>query len=461
VIVGVSDDDNNVIQETRTRDALTPKFSHHQSKNLVCAVRQNRSDGTVTMVAVLPPTARLPPIKALNDTPVGLLHEAIRYLQSVYNPEIRSSRRINHDSAQRRTHSATGPTNDAGPNDEATMESIRAAAFEHAYAVRWLTALVAQKTNKVTAVVDDGAEPDAEALVQSAAALLAVCAGAASAGTRTRTYVLCGVRVQLTDVALRNDDFGSVGAQTWGSACVLAELIAEAPARFGLCCTGEDASVLCDGGGGPQVRGAATTRVLELGAGTGLVSLTIARILENSRERDSCRPEIVVASDFYPTALENLRLNIQRNFPPGEDDGADFAPAHNLSISAHFLDWEDAAEPTRSLQAPFDEPFDEVFGADIVYELEHAMWIKACLRRVLHLTGRFHLVIPLRERFARESATVERVFPRADDTHRAMEVGPTLCITQKEDITCEAWPDGKGEVEYVHYTIQWSVGGDK
>ena len=44
-----------------------------------------------------------------------------------------------------------GPTDDAGPNDEATMESIRADAFERAYAVRWLTALVAQKTT------DDGA----------------------------------------------------------------------------------------------------------------------------------------------------------------------------------------------------------------------------------------------------------------------------------------------------------------
>jgi len=96
-----------------------------------------------------------------------------------------------------------------------------------------------------------------------------------------------------------------------------------------------------------------------------------------------------------------------------------------------------------------------------VYELEHAMWIKACLKRVLRLTGRFHLVIPLRERFARESATVERVFPHVEDMHPVTEVGPTLCITQKESITCEAGPDGKGEVEYVHYTIQWALGGDR
>jgi predicted nicotinamide N-methyase len=345
------------------------------------------------------------------------------------------------------------------------MESIRADTFEDAYAVRWLTALVAQKTTLRCDDEDDGAsppDPEVETLVQSAAALLAVCAGAASAGTRARTYVLCGVRVQLTDVALRNDDFASVGAQTWGSACVLAEMIAEAPPRFGLCCTGHDddddgAHLVYRGGGGTGLG----TRVLELGAGTGLVSLTVGRILEKSYERDdSQRGGVIVASDFHPTALENLRLNIQRNFPL-EEDGTDSEPGHDLSISAHFLDWEDAADPTRALQAPFDEPFDEVFGADIVYELEHAMWIKACLTRVLRLTGRFHLVIPLRERFARESATVERVFPRVEDMLTVTEVGPTLCITQKEGITCEAWPDGKGEVEYVHYTIQWAVGGDR
>ena len=449
----------------------------------------------MTVTVVVLPTVRLPPIKTLKDTPVGLLHEAIQYLQSVYNPEIRSSRRINHDSAAprtRRNHVATEPTTDAGSNDEA-MESIRNDTFEHAYAVRWLTALVAQKTTlrghddedghdvNLEVEVDASAsaskpdkadratptEPDAdaeEALVQSAAALLAVCAGTASAGTRTRTYALCGVRVRLTDVALRNDDFGSVGAQTWGSACVLAEMIAEAPDRFGLCCTGDDDSVLYHGGDdGPQA-GAGIARVLELGAGTGLVSLTIGKILEMSREHDSRRHagSVVVASDFYPPALENLKLNIQRNFPPKEDDGADPAPsARNLSVSGHFLDWEEAADPTRALQAPFDEPFDEVFGADIVYELEHAMWIKACLKRVLRLTGRFHLVIPLREKFARESATVGRIFPHVEDTHRGTEVGPTLCITQRENITCEAWPDGKGEVEYVHYTIQWAPGGDR
>ena len=373
--------------------------------------------------------------------------------------------------------------------ESSELESIRVDAFEKAYVVRWLTALVAQKTT----LHDDDDENDyvydldyhdqnsaanLESLVQSAAALLAICAGAASAGTRTRTYAFCGVCVQLTDLALRNGDFGSVGAQTWGSACVLAEMIAEAPARFGLygggTCGGthrnDNASLFCHGGGsgGGQRRGEGATaiRVLELGAGTGLVSITLAKILETTQTCGCCdnsrRRAEIVASDFYPLALENLRLNIQRNFASTKPDQDFAAPSgHDLSISAHFLNWEEEAKATaRALESPFDVPFDEVFGADIVYELEHAAWINACLRRFLGLTGRFHLVIPLREGFARESATIERVFPRAEDMHRVMVAGPTLCITQREDITCEG-PDGKGEVEYVHYTIQWGVCGDR
>jgi hypothetical protein len=414
---------------------------------------------------------------------LALLHEAIQYLQNVYNPEIHTSRRIiiknDHGSLPA---PRTTPT---GGKVEPEADSTRVDAYEHAYVVRWLIALVAQKTiscdnddaNKMEKDEDyddyddddddedDDSAPNLESLVQSAAALLAICAGAASAGTRMRTYVLGGVRVQLTDVALRNNDFGSVGAQTWGSACVLAEMIAQAPARFGLhgrgSAGGDGASLLCPGGGG----GAAAIRLLELGAGTGLVSLTIGKILETTYgNRDHSRRAEIVASDFYSLVLENLRLNIQRNFPSCDLD-SDSAPGHNLSISAHFLDWADAAAAadctTRTSGPPFDVPFDEVFGADIVYELEHAAWINACLKRFLRLTGRFHLVMPLREVFARESASIERVFPRAEDMHGVMEAGPTLCITQKELITCEGWPDGKGEVEYVHYTIQWAVRGDR
>ena len=369
----------------------------------------------MTASVVLPPTSRLPPIKALGTVPVEQLHEAIQYLQAIYNPEIRSSRRVTRQSR---------PAHNADADTTASREAVRADTFEHAYAIRWLTAFIAQATTTITTT--DALEP----LVQSAAALLAICAGAASAGTRTRTYVFGSVRVQLTDVALRNDDFGSVGAQTWGSACVLADMIAEEPARFGL---GADHSK------------AARVRVLELGAGTGLVGLTIGKILLESRGNAA----EIVASDFHPLALENLRLNIENNINLGPDS--------RLTVSAHFLDWQEAADPANALEAPFDVPFDEVFGADVVYEVEHAAWISACLRRLVRPTGRFHLVIPVREGFARESAAIERLFPHV---HLVASMEPTLCITEKESIICEAGLDSatwnRGDVEYAHYTIQWA-----
>ncbi|KAI0266473.1 hypothetical protein BC834DRAFT_130239 [Gloeopeniophorella convolvens] len=371
---------------------------------------------------ILPPTGQLPPIKKLGKLPTELLLEAIQYLQAVYNPVVCSSRRTT-----RQEHHARKDSDVVGSK---ALDSIRADAFEHAHAMRWLIALIAQATLRADA---DAIEP----LVHAAAALLALCAGAASAGTRTRTYALGGVRVQLTDVPLQNDDFGSVGAQTWGSACLLAEMVTEAPARFGL----------GGGGGGSGGGGEDGIRVLELGAGTGLVSLAVGKVLELEGRRAE-----VVASDYYPTVLENLRMNIKNNFPSGA----------GAAVSAHFLDWAKAADPADALEAPFDAPFDEVFGADIVYELEHAAWIRACLLRLLRLTGRFHLAIPLRTGFSRESETVERVFPHVDDTRQITGRGPLLCITQKESITCDAgsdmMPGGKGEVEYAHYTIEWAAG---
>jgi predicted nicotinamide N-methyase len=436
------DDGYGCRSETNARDKysdlVTDVFSVPETIYLILQRPRRRIEMTASVV--LPPTSRLPPIKALGTVPVGKLHEAIQYLQTIYNPEIRSSRRVTRGARQNRpAHNADA---DTGLNDTAaSWEAVRADAFEHAYAIRWLTALIAQATTATTtATILPLDAPDAiEPLVQSAAALLAICAGAASAGTRARTYVFGSVHVQLTDVALRNDDFGSVGAQTWGSACVLAEMIAEEPARFGFEL----------GGGGADSK---AVRVLELGAGTGLVSLTIGKILLESRRRGITQ---IVASDFHPLALENLRLNIENNNIGPDSRG--LLPV----VSAHFLDWQEAADPANALAVPFDVPFDEVFGADVVYEVEHAAWISACLRRLVHPTGRFHLVIPIREGFARESAAIERFFPHV---HLVAAMEPTLCITQKESIICKAGLDSatgdRGDIEYAHYTIQWAAGGD-
>ena len=79
-------------------------------------------------------------------------------------------------------------------------------------------------------------------LVEEAAAILAMCAGTASAGVITRQFVFnrgweaedASITVELTDGPLDNQDYGSVGAQTWGGACIMAEMIVENPLAFGL-----------------------------------------------------------------------------------------------------------------------------------------------------------------------------------------------------------------------------------
>ncbi|KAI0042719.1 hypothetical protein FA95DRAFT_1564049 [Auriscalpium vulgare] len=361
---------------------------------------------TITLIPVLdPPTTRLPPSGRIKLSSQEELLQCLQYLRLIYNPEVRGSRRVSKSS---RTIASTSSS-----SSPASLDALRADAFERSHALRWLTSLLAHTTD--------------EALLARAAALLAACAGTSGAGTVARTFAFGDVAVQLTDAPLDNGDFGTVGAQTWGSACVLAEMAVEAPAAFGL-----DAA-------------AGRLRVLELGAGTGLVSLAVGKVLEGM---GGLAAE-VVASDFHPTALANLRSNIAANF---SEDGTGA-----LSMSAHFLDW---SRPDSACKAPFDAPFDVVFGADVVYDIKHAEWIRDTLERVLRRPGdaetssaRFHMVISLRPSFEAESESVERVFSREWAGHGVDNW--ILGITHEEVITCEAESGGNGEVDYAYYVIEW------
>ncbi|KIY52777.1 hypothetical protein FISHEDRAFT_34563 [Fistulina hepatica ATCC 64428] len=390
----------------------------------------------------IPPSACLPPIKTIASQSCLVLHDCLSYLRQIYTPPVRGSKR-------RDIHIPLPILNDQGVYDE-----WRSDAFEKAYSIRWLTVLISQM---------DKGDVDAERseLIQTAASLLAACAGTASAGTVVRDYSfftpVCGtdavnvkvkdglheVCASLTDIALDNDDFSSVGAQTWGGACVLAEAIALHPEHFGLTrdTTVDDAS--------------RRLRILELGAGTGLVSIVAAKVLQLQGAAAHCPGACVVATDFYPSVLANLDKNIRANFAGSETDST------RIDISAHFLDWSlFPIDPSPA--APLDDPFDIVLGADIVYESEHAAWIRSCLERLLARPAkaaytqrdpRFHLVIPLRPFFAAESNSIECVFPSIQDCRPG-----ELTIYAKETIVCDAddVDGGQAEVVYAYYQIGWA-----
>ncbi|KAF9482947.1 hypothetical protein BDN70DRAFT_852406 [Pholiota conissans] len=377
---------------------------------------------------MLPPTAYLPSIKAIASYPVATLEDALRYLHLIYNPPVRGSRR-------RRVLSVKSKQRE----DELAAEELRDDTFERAYAIKWLSALIAQCGGGGDDAEEDDSEGEGtttrrELLIENAASLLATCAGTASAGIVTRQLVFevpaldaLPITIKLTDVPLDNQDYGSVGAQTWGGACIMAEMIAEDPGAFGL----------------PKQGNRRPSRCLELGAGTGLVSLTIGKIVE----RLGC-PVHIMATDYYPSVLENLERNVRSNFQG------------KPILSTSRLDWSTFCH-VESKEALFQEPFDVIYGADIIYEALHATWIKSCLEILLRKPTSsfddpiFHLIIPLRATHAFESNTIEEVFQMHKSDEKLRD-DVELVVKHKQVIVCDAGSGKHGEeVVYAYYKIGW------
>jgi hypothetical protein len=223
----------------------------------------------------------------------------------VYCPEVRGSRchralaRLHNPDLNQPNQLAYTPENDDEELcfDEDIKKCLRSDVFERSYVIKWLTALVAQVEALESREGHTNSLPTStQNIVHEAASILALCAGTASAGTITRTFSFplgrknhpSVIKVQLTDVPLDNYNYSSVGAQTWGGACVLAERIVRYPEYFGL--VGHESSDSF------QMKKSAL-RILELGAGTGLVSLALAKLLKSSRDWTNCPTEII-ATDF-------------------------------------------------------------------------------------------------------------------------------------------------------------------
>ncbi|KAG2137943.1 hypothetical protein DEU56DRAFT_945647 [Suillus clintonianus] len=143
-----------------------------------------------------PPTIHLPPIAKIASFSVTQLLDALTYLQSLYHPEVRGSRRkrvqVPEFNGEKNSHLRHEDDNDA--------QVIRSDAFERSYSIRWLTALIAQLevwhdlSYSVEVSLDGLGKPEptfahTEMLVEQAASLLAICAGVAAAGMITRSFI--------------------------------------------------------------------------------------------------------------------------------------------------------------------------------------------------------------------------------------------------------------------------------
>ncbi|KAF8459664.1 hypothetical protein JB92DRAFT_3077263 [Gautieria morchelliformis] len=380
--------------------------------------------------------------------------------------------------------------------------------------------------------------------------LLAICAGAAASGSVTRTFtfplpdrapkptvvpdsfssstpriirssalILPKVEggmdeftVLLRDAPLESSDFSSVGAQTWGGSCILAEMIAENPqtSLYFRRSTRHLTSRQC------------ALPSIGTGCRNRFASLVLGKVLERIRSMDrQCEEPISFdtrrAADFHPSVLANLRFNFAVNSQLHQStpnrlhkwpNDADALFQSRPQTSHPVLDQTDLIRDRQQVLAnnaniltSAPSSTSSMHLTDIIYEHSHALWVRACVERFLRKPTRpsspghsyqsdtsplrtdqrpiphSSIYYPLRRTHAVESRSVEEVFRPAADiissrklsqhanvphttspyADAAMEPIPLqIAIIRQEDILRDAYSDCETEeVVYRYYRIGW------
>ena len=336
---------------------------------------------------------------------------------------------------------------------DGALDILRSDELERGYAIKWLTGLVKRGDAWVDETFLSSKEQEARTTcLEDASRLLARFAGDdAPEEALTRTFVFpfrlpscrrchCPdgssaappIMVELNDAPVDDTDHTSVGLQSWGSAIVFAERMCLDPEQY-LGALHPCASAITED---TKTRTTGRRRLLELGAGTGLLSITAAQILS----RTSVQGEIK-ATDYHPSVLENLACNVSHN------DSA-------VNVPVEKLDWcvVSCAEGVRA-NVGVDEDgcvgYDVVLAADVVYHPEHASWIRGCVERTLKKGGVFWLIIPVRTIGRHEGLgeTVEEAF--------SVVGADRLAIVSRERVERV---DGVGRADeggYTLFEIRW------
>lgn len=171
-----------------------------------------------------------------------------------------------------------------------------------------------------------------------------------------------------------------------------------------------------------------SVRVLELGAGTGLVGIAAAAAFGAH----------VDLTDL-PEICENLAYNCQKNERLIHECGG--------STTAFPLDWSDLP-PKENLS--IDDKYSVILAADPLYSPQHPVMLTNAICRYLkpHATSRVIVELPLREAYQ----------PEVDAFRRRMKDNGLVLADQGEEIGYDDWEDGSKEVRC--WWGLWSWDGD-
>ncbi|KAI1421322.1 putative methyltransferase-domain-containing protein [Xylaria sp. FL1777] len=400
---------------------------------------------------LLPPSSSLPAIRSLDDQPEASILSVLSDLYTLYCP-LPTSLAFQTDSAHKNPPAAadSGYASDNNEGDSKDEEGfqIRNDPYERAFAERWLTGFLGRAEeltcfesedsqrhaiDKASCVLASFFSQDEEEAIEDTKITrdyhFALSLGSGEVeehedGTESET-----ITVQLTDGLAGRDstDHTDVGLQSWGAAFIFTELMCASPARFKF---------------SRRTLGS-VPRIIELGAGTGLVGIALGKILPHL----GVSTPTIIATDFHPIVLENLEANITKNFQPISQDSDSVSP----SIKAAPLDWE-----TPDLSSPLNEQADVLVATDVIYSPEHAVWLRDCAARMLKPNGVFWLMLTVRTtgKFEGISGTVHASFNGRDGIRN-----PGGCVLTILDEERFARPSGIGrgdESEYRLFRIGWA-----
>ena len=431
------------------------------------------------------PTSTLPPLRHLATHTTEQIKQDLQNLHHLYFPPEpalfhASKLTISRPNVPRPLHDTFFPDSgyasaEEGDDDDIQLladtdetddsdtdaDLLRADPFERSFVIKWLTGFISNSDEWISASDSESDSEERSDVLDQAVVLLSAFTSVDEetevALTRTFSFPLTTssnskekeIQIELNDAPLSNEDHTSVGLQSWGSSILLAERICLQPSLFSL-------TAQIDINPPPL-------RILELGAGTGMLSIVTAKILLQQQSYNPA-PEII-ATDYHPEVLDNLARNVATNFSkiPG------------AAVTIKHLDWE-----APHYCEPLDRPFDIILAADVIYHPEHAKWIKQCVENLLVRPsdsttttttspcnntrsggggGVFWLIIPVRSTGRHEGLdrTVDDLFPTYEHLEAISDKNsePRLAILYMEEVGRQGNIGRADEGGYKLFKIGW------